>query len=255
MRINDAPGLLAKSIAALAFAGVAAMTVVLVLGMNRAMSVVRIEGDLSGAERDAVQRAIAGSLEQGYLALDLDGVAGAVLALSWPREVLVRRVWPSVLHIEVRKEAVTARWGVHAALSSSGEIIEVPQPLGDDLPLFECVHADGDQAMRVYRQLRDGLRSTDLEIAALEENDFGEWRMKLENGIVVVLGRDDLTGRLERFVAVYRGSLEQTIDRVAAVDARYGNGVAVSWVPDSHREDGAPPRSDQLARVLAVTGR
>jgi cell division septal protein FtsQ len=45
-------------------------------------------------ERDAVKAAVLQRLDGGLLGVSLDDVVEGVLALSWPREVRVRRVWP-----------------------------------------------------------------------------------------------------------------------------------------------------------------
>jgi cell division protein FtsQ len=263
MKVSNSPRLFSRVGAGLAVLAVFAGLGALVEGMNGPISVVRIRGDLSAAEGEAVQKAIESAVADGYLAVDLDEVTRAVLALSWPRDVAVRRVWPSVLEIELRKEAVAARWGEHAALSSSGEVIEVPQALGDDLPLLDCAIADGIGAMQTYQLLKDGLRETDLEIASLVQNDLGEWRATFDNGVELVLGESDLGSRLARFTSVYRTALASRVSEVARVDARYGNGVAVDWRRDAHRgpaSDGrplrpgeaTPPRTDLLVRGLAV---
>ncbi|MBL83971.1 MAG: cell division protein FtsQ, partial [Marinobacter sp.] len=53
----------------------------------------------------------------------------------------------------------------------------------------------------------------------------------LANGIEVVLGRDQVEARFERFVTVYQERLASRSDEVRRVDARYSNGVAVQWKP------------------------
>jgi cell division protein FtsQ len=49
----------------------------------------------------------------------------------------------------------------------------------------------------------------------------------------VVLGRDQVTERFERFVTVYQERLVSRANEVKRVDARYSNGVAVKWKPDA----------------------
>ena len=159
MKVSHSSSLLARSGAVVAIVLACAAFGALLVAMNGAWTVVRVEGDLSTAERVAVQKAIEVPLESGYLTVDLEAVTRAVLKLSWPRDVVgAARVAELALHIEVRKEAVAARWGERAALSSSGEVIEVPQPLGEEFPMLQCAHAGGIEAMQVYQLLRDGLR-------------------------------------------------------------------------------------------------
>ena len=63
----------------------------------------------------------------------------------------------------------------------------------------------------------------------LRESQLGEWSVVLRDGFSVVLGAEDLGERLNRFLAVYSNDLAERFSEVEAVDARYHNGIAVSW--------------------------
>jgi cell division protein FtsQ len=262
MKVSHAPRLGSRIVASTLVALVVAAVGSVIAGLNSDVTVVRIRGDLSEGERAAVRSAISEAVATGYLTVSLSRVARAVLDLSWPRDVAVRRVWPSSLEVDVSKEAVAARWGAHGALSSSGEVIAVPQALSEELPLLDCARAQGAEAMQTYLLLKDGLRDTDLEIVKLVQDDFGEWRVTFGNGVELALGAEDLAERLGRFTSVYRGALAPRISEVARVDARYRNGVAVDWRHDAQRDpvpDGSSrpsdeaPRANLLMRGLAVT--
>ena len=60
-----------------------------------------------------------------------------------------------------------------------------------------------------------------------------QFALTLSNGIEVVLGRDQVTERFDRFVTVYQERLVSRANEVKRVDARYSNGVAVKWKPDA----------------------
>ncbi|MCX7065950.1 MAG: cell division protein FtsQ/DivIB, partial [Proteobacteria bacterium] len=72
------------------------------------------------------------------------------------------------------------------------------------------------------------------KIAAVEENVLGEWQVKFTNDLTVLLGHEELLQRVERFSRVYRQVITQRQDEVDHIDARYGNGVAVSWRDGAH---------------------
>jgi cell division protein FtsQ len=210
--------------------------------MNAPIAAVHVEGNLSNAEQEEVRRVVSRRLAGGMLGARLDDLVGDVLALSWPREVHVRRVWPNILEVSVDKEAVAARWGSTGAVTTSGEIIAAESVVLDRLPLLDAAHADGARTMHVYQRLRAVLARTDLDIAALREDELSEWHLTLNNGLTLALGREQLTQRLERFLAVYSERLVDREEAVASIDARYANGVAVRW------HDGQQPgKTPQLA--------
>ena len=153
----------------------------------------------------------------------------SVLALSWPRRVSARRDWPYGLYLLVDKETLVARWGEGRALNSAGHIIDTLETVDVNLPLIICAHADGERALGVFEMLERPVRDSGLVMTQLEENTLGEWRVTLTGGLEVMLGRDGIAPRLERFLAVYEHLEDERVQRIASVDARYANGVAVSW--------------------------
>jgi cell division protein FtsQ len=53
--------------------------------------------------------------------------------------------------------------------------------------------------------------------------------VQFTNDLTVSLGHEQLLERVERFDRVYRNVIKDRVDAVERIDARYGNGVAVSW--------------------------
>jgi cell division protein FtsQ len=202
--------------------------------LNQPIAMVRVTGDLNAYERQAIREAVSPSLDQGLLRLHLDAVKADIHRLSWPRHVTVRRLWPAGLAIAVDRERAVARWGAGGYLSTRGGIMPGPAAeLESGLPVLHCAAASPQDAMEVYRMLSDVLARAGLQVATLNESGLGEWAVELSiNGAVgprVILGRDELVDRMERFVVVYAQVMRDQLDAVRYADARYANGVAVRW--------------------------
>jgi cell division protein FtsQ len=194
------------------------------------VQIVRVAGDLTATERGDVEAAVKERLQGGLFDVDLDEVVASVLALGWPRDVRVRRSWPGAIDVTVTKDAIVARWGGGGVLNSAGAVVAVAASEQDPtLPMVSCTTASGARAMQIFQMLGQVLRPTGLKIAAIEEDALGEWQVTFSNGLAVALGRDDLLKRAERFYRVYDRVIGARLDQVAHVDARYRNGVAVSW--------------------------
>ncbi|HEY5645272.1 MAG TPA: FtsQ-type POTRA domain-containing protein [Pseudomonadales bacterium] len=216
-------------VAALLLAGLAALIYV---HLDRPVLRVSVVGQLDDAEREQIRTTVRSQLRGGMLSADLDGLSSAILELSWPREVTVRRNWPETLQISVEKPAVVAAWR-DAYLASDGQVVRLPGGRSN-LPRFECSLAEPRQAMEIFHRLsragsRDGLR-----VERLTENPLGEWgatltRTDAEGEVNVVLGAESVMERFDRFLVVYRQHLAGRLAEIARVDARYDNGVAVSW--------------------------
>jgi cell division protein FtsQ len=231
---------------------VAIVFLLVLFAMNGPVRVVKVSGDLTAAEQAEVRAAVVAALDGSYFTLDLDALVESVLDLSWPHDVRVRRVFPAGVRVEVAKEVFVARWGGGGVLNSEGEVITTPDADVGALPLLDCALADGGRAMQVYKTLAALLSVRNLRVAALRENHIGEWTVEFESALTVALGSNDVLGRLERFLAVYDGVLVNRLHEVAAVDARYPNGIAVDWRDPGARGAG-PVQIAAVDRVLPVS--
>ncbi len=209
--------------------GVVAVLAASLVVMNSPVRVVRVSGDLSRPERAAVKTAVLQRLDGGLLGVSLDDVVANVVALSWPRDVRARRIWPGIVDVSVTKDPIVARWGDGGVLNSSGEVIGTAGTPDPALPLIRCVNANGARAMQIVQMLDQVLADTPLRIAEIDEDALGEWSVRFTNDITVSLGHQQLLERVERFYSVYRTVIEDRLDQVDHIDARYRNGVAVSW--------------------------
>jgi cell division protein FtsQ len=240
---------MAKFIAILSFTGILAISLVIYVQLDQPIRRVLVQGELDQAERIQIQSAVRRSLDGGLLSADLDALAEGILDLGWPRNVAIRREWPSGLDIQVEKPTVVARWQ-DAYLASDGSVIRLPTERRG-LPRFDCSISEPRRAMEIYHRLSEIVAGAGLGIERLTENPFGEWDLTFTtpNGrqLTVRLGSESTSERLERFVAVYRQHLAGRADEIEAVDARYDNGVAVSWTLESELVAAAEaPRSESI---------
>jgi cell division protein FtsQ len=246
MKVSEGMSRGHRVLAGMLLALVAAALAGLIFVMNNPVQVVRVSGDLSLPERDAVKTAVLQRLDGGLLAISLDDVVEGVLALSWPREVRVRRVWPGVVDVNVTKDTFVARWGGGGVLNSAGQVVDSAGPPDESLPLIRCTNANGARAMQIFQMLGQVLADTPLKVAEVEEDALSEWRVTFTNELTVSLGHEELLQRVERFSRVYRSVIEDRLDQVDRVDARYRNGVAVRW-----RDDG-PVQVASVSQTIGV---
>src|SRR5690606_11021209 len=73
------------------------------------------------------------------------------------------------------------------------------------------------------------LRPHGHEVARLEMRDRGSWFLTTRGGIEMLLGRDDVLDKMQRFLTIDRLMLAERRELIARVDLRYSNGMAVAW--------------------------
>ena len=66
-------------------------------------------------------------------------------------------------------------------------------------------------------------------LVLLPLRDRGSWFLTTEDGIEVLLGRDNLVDKMQRFMTIEQRLLQDRREMIARVDLRYSNGMAVAW--------------------------
>lgn len=196
--------------------------------LDRRIETVQVVSPLSPEESSAVTAAVYAALDGGILSADIDKVADALIDLSWPRSVSVRRVWPDRLDVEVLKSTLIARWKDGLYLTSTGALVVSAEP-ALHLPLFECEMATPREAMEMYGLLHEIAAQESLELTALQQNRIGEWQIRFADQMTVNLGADQMIDRMRRFMTTWRNQTVTAGKTIAYVDTRYPNGVAIRF--------------------------
>jgi len=205
----------------------------LLTAMDQQIIAVDVRGDFVGDSSVAVERAAGAWIGKSYFATDLAEVKAELEQRPWVASAAVRRVWPGRLEIDIREKKPLAYWTDGRLVSRSGELFLPPNPeVAGRLPRLAGPDERVREVISMARSMSDQLAGYGLGFAGLSVEQRGAWTLTLSNGIEVVLGRDKVEQRFERFITVYENRLASRVDEVSRVDARYSNGVAVQWKSD-----------------------
>ena len=80
-----------------------------------------------------------------------------------------------------------------------------------------------------YKEAKQVIQPLGLEILTLTLDSRGAYRLELSNDIELLLGREKIQNRLERFARVFQKVLKTRAAEIARIDMRYSNGLAVGW--------------------------
>ncbi|KAA1173129.1 FtsQ-type POTRA domain-containing protein [Marinobacter salinexigens] len=202
-----------------------------VLGaMDQQIVAVDVNGEFVGDTRSNIERAASQWIGQSYFSTDLSEIKAGLEQRPWVESAAVRRVWPGRLVINIREKKPLAYWTDGRLVSRTGELFSPGNPeVAGNLPRLAGPDERVRDVIRMAQGMNDKLVSHGLLFAGLSLEKRGAWTLELGNGIQVVLGRDQVEQRFDRFIAVYETRLESRSDEVSRVDARYTNGVAVQW--------------------------
>jgi cell division protein FtsQ len=230
-------------VATLVLAGVVGLLVLwlktgLIGGQQWAIEWLDIEGDLSRTSSNQIRAAVAQPAARGLLAADLQQVRTSVEALPWVASAEVARHWPDALHIRVTEHRPVARWNESGLFSDRGKVFHVEGSEGmQGLARLRGPDSRREEVLETWLQMRRTLGAIGQDIEALEVDERGAWQVVLGNGTRLVLGREEMHQRLDRYVAVH-ALLNGGERHARVIDMRYTNGLAVRWAGEQTGEQG-----------------
>ena len=194
-------------------------------------------GDLHHVNREVLVERVTSHLAVGYLGLDLPAIQAELEQEPWVYRAVVERLWPRELKITIVEETPIAVWGRGGLLNHRGRIFEPEEGRAyrGDLPVLDGPEGSALEMMRQYRLMSQLLGDENLQLNTLEMSARGSWTARIENDVELVLGRQEPLEKLRRFLWVYRQSLAADFAKVARVDMRYVNGLAVAGAEQQNK--------------------
>lgn len=182
-------------------------------------------------EAAEVLRAVRNEVRGNFFTVDIERLRLSLEKLPWVRTVSIRREFPHRLTVQLEEHQALARWNNTALVNRQGEVFFVGNDRVADskqaLPGFSGQDGTAAEVAQLYAQFSQQLAALDMQVAQLSLSPRHAWQLRLSNGMVLELGREDMQQRLARFVEVYPYSLAAVQGRVRYVDLRYRNGFAV----------------------------
>lgn len=210
--------------------------------LDRPIERVAIRGELQHISADYLRSQLAPLLQgQTWLSADLSALHRAAENIDWLAEVRLSREWPYTLAFELVEQVPVARWNDDYLLNSEGEPfafapIVPPKGLSD----LAGPVGSGAEVLSYHIALNARLERLGLGISQLRLEPRGAWRLQIDDGVWVMLGRNDRDARLARLAAAWQRQLGRQATYIRYIDLRYPNGVAVAW----HGETEVPPEED-----------
>lgn len=184
-----------------------------------------------------------------FFTVDLDAARAAFEKLPWVRNAAVRRQWPHGLVLALEEHVAVAQWrhlnGESGLVNQQGEVFAADLP-EDAPPLPRLSGPEGAAAEILARhgEFNRTVASIGRSVATVALSPRRAWRLRLDDGVAIDLGRDEerhpLAERLGRFVASYE-KIQARFGEVRVADMRYPNGFVVSGFALAGNERAARP--------------
>jgi cell division protein FtsQ len=209
---------------------------------------IAVSGEVSHHNAVTLRANVAPRLSGTFFTVDLSNVKATFEALPWVRQATVRRDFPNKLRVELQEHKPVAYWvgeGDIRLINSYGEVFEanVGEVEQDDLPRLGGPDKQATEVLAMYRAVVPLFEKLELPVEQLEVSNGGSWRVQLDSGASIEMGRggvDEVVARVVRFLKT-----------VTQVSSRYGRQASSLESADLRHENGYAIRLRGVSTVTA----
>lgn len=211
---------------------------------------VRTEGVFQYLSKEEIKKALMPLVMTSIFDADMQKIYATVAKLPWVKSASVERVWPDTIDIKVHERKAYVRWGKNGLLTEYGELFE-PSNVGQfqSLLLVEGPKQQEAKTLEIMKGVKTALDDQALELAEFNINDREAWKIKLSNGLEILLGRTGQLKKLQRFLDTLPVLGQEKMAAMQVVDLRYPNGYAVSWKAGTEAIDWGKPKTQEQSRL------
>lgn len=182
---------------------------------------------------------VIGKFKGNFFTTNLEQVRTAFESVPWVRRATVRREWPDQLIVSIEEHEPLGTWGEDGRLLSvKGDVFTANLAEAEEdhpLPAFDGPEGSEKEVLARFGQLRAWFAPVALTPESLSLSSRYAWTVKLDNGMLVALGReqdhdsthDTMRERVQRLVKVYP-QLAARVPEIETIDMRYQNGLALA---------------------------
>lgn len=219
---------------------------------------IQVQGELVHNNVVTLRANVTHRLSGNLFTMDLGTARKAFEAVPWVRTAEVRREFPNRLNVRLHEHQPVALWGDEGEsrlLNNFGEVFEanVGDVEADNLPRLSGPADQSTQLLAMYRLLAPEFEPLDAVVEHLELTDRGSWRVQLDSGTAIELGRGTPAEVIERTRSYVRtvpratAHYQRKADAVESADLRHVSGYAmrlrgVTTVTGDAPKDAAKPR-------------
>lgn len=196
--------------------------------LQRPINHIKINAQYQHVRPQEIQEVVIPLINKGFFTVNVGKIQAEVKKLPWVLNVGVRRIWPDTILITIKEHRATARWKAGGAFNQNG-ILFHPDMSGipTELPLLEGPENMSKKIFDGLEKMQPQFAKNNLSINKIVVSDRGSWSITLENGPEIVLGKENLTDRVDRLMSSWDALNKKHKTKIKRIDLRYPNGFAV----------------------------
>lgn len=190
---------------------------------------IKVQGNFVHIDKQNLQNIILPFMNKGLIGVDISGLKSQLQQIPWVYSVTVWRVWPDTIKVHLEEQQPIARWGIQDLLNHQGEVFFPGKIIPIELPQLNGPLGEQKIVLQNFQQMSNLLATLQLKITSLTLTTRHAWWLQLNDGTILILGRDNPLERLQRFVKAYPQIITSPEHKIDYVDLRYNHGIAIHW--------------------------
>jgi cell division protein FtsQ len=189
---------------------------------------IRINGASQLGDEDIMGR-ISPFIRGNLFRIDIQKMKEIITSHPFVKEVRIKRVFPFSIIIDVKEKIPSALWvdknGVISVLDESGEPYK-KLTKGDIKNMFVINAGDKADVKSLYRETNSWITQGIIKRNAISEIAYDEGSVTVfgaEDGVEIVLGKEDQKERLKRAVSILEDAKKRGL-MIKCIDARFEKG-------------------------------
>ena len=204
---------------------------------------IQIKGDLHYLDRQEVEEFFMANPESHNLyTMDLSQVRTYMETMPWISRVTMQKKLPDILSIQITEHKPIAYYNDGILVTDWSVIYPEKAVLPEGTPILSGPEKLARSVYEMYCDVNLFLEKYGFRISELSINESNVWSLKLDNGLPLILGRNDDVGfvteqnnvfmwRLGNFIEAYPHI--ENKNTIEYIDLRYDTGIAVKWIDSS----------------------
>ena len=201
---------------------------------------VSINGDFNHLSPVSLQERASSVVRGGFFNVNVETIQEALSEEPWVKEILVRRIWPDRILVDIKEQQAVAKWGDNGLINQEAfifypEISTFPE----NLPYLSGPDNSAGMLLEYLEQFRKIIPET-IVVKELHLSNRRSWELILDNDLVLQFGKVDVLEKARQFFQYYSGIHNKTEREINYVDLRYTNGFVIGWqaVNESEMKNG-----------------
>ena len=193
---------------------------------------VKVDGDYSQTSDVRLQETIAPFVDGvNFFALSPKALKQSLETLPWVETANIQRDWPSTIEIDLTQKVPVAVWNDKDLMTREGILFSPERKtFPENLPMLYGPAGQEKVVLDIFSRLNKIVASLNLYVESLTVSARHSATFKLSNGLVILVGQDEMFERVSRFCSVYSKVVGENPEKIASIDLRYQNGLAVAYI-------------------------